>query len=75
MVFEQPAPPEEAGAELPPLATPAELDRVEADLAGVEQALARLDAGTYGTCEVCASPLDDQFLATTPTALRCGAHA
>ena len=30
------------------------LDAVEADLADVELALARLEAGTYETCEVCA---------------------
>ena len=35
----------------------AELDRIEADLAGVEVALDRLDAGTYWTCEVTGQPL------------------
>lgn len=75
MVFAETGPPENTEAPLPPLAALGQLDRVEADLAGVEQALARLDATTYGTCEVCGSPLDDQLLAATPTALRCSAHA
>jgi RNA polymerase-binding transcription factor DksA len=47
------------------------LDAIEADLADVELALARLEAGTYETCEVCASPLGDDVLIVTPAARRC----
>ena len=44
------------------------LDAIEADLADVELALARLEAGTYETCEVCAGALGDDVLAVTPAA-------
>lgn len=45
-------------------------DRIESDLADVEVALARLDAGTYWTCEVSGTPLPDDLLASKPTARR-----
>lgn len=45
----------------------ADLDRIEADLAGVERALERLDAGTYWTCEATGSALPDDALAADPT--------
>jgi len=44
---------------------------VDALLEAVEQALARLDDGTYGTCSSCGLPIDDAELATTPTRQRC----
>ena len=47
------------------------LDAIESDLAGVELALARLEAGTYETCEVCAQGLGDEVLVVTPAARRC----
>jgi len=53
----------------------AALDRARADLDDVDRALARLDAGTYGTCEVCAAALDDALLASAPAARLCAAHA
>jgi RNA polymerase-binding transcription factor DksA len=54
-----------------------DLDRlaaVEAELAAVEHALGRLDAGTWGTCEVCAAPLEPEVLQRRPTARTCAAH-
>ena len=45
-------------------------DAIEADLAGVEIALARLDAGTYGTDEVTGQPLPEELLHEHPTARR-----
>lgn len=45
-------------------------DRIESDLADVEVALARLDAGTYWTCEVTGRPLPDELLAREPAARR-----
>jgi hypothetical protein len=48
----------------------AELDRIEADLSGVEVALDRLDAGTYWTCEVTGQTLPDALLAADPVARR-----
>jgi DnaK suppressor protein len=49
------------------------LDTIESDLADVEVALARLEAGTYETCEVCSGPLGTDVLAVTPGARRCAA--
>ena len=53
----------------------AALRRAQADLADVDHALARLDEGTYGTCEACAAPLPDDQLAEAPAARTCPAHA
>jgi hypothetical protein len=53
---------------------PADLDRVERDLAGVEAALARLDDGTYWSDEVTGQPLDDDLLAADPVARRQREH-
>jgi RNA polymerase-binding transcription factor DksA len=55
----------------PPDVAPAavlDLDAITADLAGVEIALARLEAGTYFTDEVTGAPLPEQFLVANPTA-------
>jgi RNA polymerase-binding transcription factor DksA len=49
---------------------PLDLDAIERDLADVEVALARLDAGTYFTDEVTGSPLPHDLLAANPTARR-----
>jgi hypothetical protein len=46
----------------------ADVDAIAADLAGVEIALARLEAGTYFTDEVTGEPLPDALLAQDPTA-------
>ena len=51
------------------------LDLTESVLADVEHALARLDAGTWGTCEHCGVPLGQEVLAEAPAARTCGAHA
>jgi len=40
-------------------------------LAEVEAALARLDAGEYGTCERCGQPIAAARLEARPTARRC----
>lgn len=50
------------------------LAAIDADLDGVEQALARLDEGTYATCEVCSAPLADDVLAADPVGRRCDTH-
>ena len=49
---------------------PLDLDGIERDLADVEVALARLDAGTYWTDEVTGEPLPAELLAQHPTARR-----
>jgi RNA polymerase-binding transcription factor DksA len=50
--------------------TAVDLDAIEAELAAVEASLERLDAGTYGTCEVTGAPLPDALLEADPTARR-----
>jgi RNA polymerase-binding transcription factor DksA len=49
---------------------PLDLDAIERDLADVEVALTRLDAGTYWTDEVTGDPLPQELLAADPTARR-----
>ena len=51
-------------------ATQPDLARIAADLAGVEVALERLDAGTYWTCEVTGQALPEELLAQDPVARR-----
>lgn len=50
------------------------LDALEAEVRDVERALARLDDGTYGTCEVCGDRLPEGQLAESPAARFCRAH-
>jgi RNA polymerase-binding transcription factor DksA len=60
------------GSATAPASAPADasldLDAIAADLADVEVALARLEAGTYFTDEVTGEPLPAEFLAANPTA-------
>jgi RNA polymerase-binding transcription factor DksA len=67
---DEPFPPPEQPSRAQPDARVAELDRIEAELSGVEVALERLDAGTYWTCEVTGEPLPDALLAADPVARR-----
>ena len=46
-----------------------------ATLAQVRTALARIDDGTYGTCEVCGRPIGDERLEVRPWAVRCVADS
>lgn len=48
------------------------VDAVDRLLDEVELALERLDDGTYGRCEGCGSPIDDQRLAGRPIVRTCG---
>ncbi len=43
-------------------------------LDGVDRALASLDDGTYGACEVCGDAVDDRVLDQDPLATRCSMH-
>lgn len=47
------------------------LDSIEGELADVEHALQRLDAGTYGTCEACGKPIPDDRLEALPATRFC----
>jgi RNA polymerase-binding transcription factor DksA len=49
----------------------AEAERV---LDEVDQALSRLAAGTYGTCEACGEPIGESRLEVMPTARTCERH-
>lgn len=40
-------------------------------LAEIDAAVARLDTGTYGTCEACGGPIGDGRLEARPTARTC----
>jgi len=50
------------------------LDSIEERLADVERALARLDEGSYGTCEVCGATVDDAVLVEAPATRFCPDH-
>ncbi len=42
-----------------------------AHLAGLRSAVVRIDAGTYGTCELCERPIGPARLSAAPTSTRC----
>ncbi|WP_181783662.1 TraR/DksA family transcriptional regulator [Pseudonocardia pini] len=41
----------------------------------IEEALTRLDEGTYGTCSVCGATIDDERLRARPEVNTCREHA
>ena len=47
---------------------------VDVDLRRVDAALERVEKGTYGRCEVCGRPVEDERLEVTPTARTCIEH-
>jgi RNA polymerase-binding transcription factor DksA len=49
----------------------ASLTRAQARLAEIEDALRRLAAGAYGTCERCGGPIAEARLEARPTARTC----
>lgn len=51
-----------------------DLPALAAELTEVEVALTRLDDGSYGRCDACGRPIDDDVLATRPAAVVCSAH-
>ena len=51
------------------------LDRSERTIADIDAAVARVEAGTYGTCEACGSTIPAERLAALPTTARCAACA
>ncbi len=47
------------------------LSTLEDQVGEVDQALKRLEAGTYGFCEACGKPIGDERLEVVPTARYC----
>ena len=47
---------------------------LEARYAGVVEALARIEGGTYGRCEVCGAAIEKARLAADPSAVTCTEH-
>jgi RNA polymerase-binding transcription factor DksA len=52
-----------------------EMDQALNELRGVEQALARLDQGSYGVCVRCGKPIGDERLDVLPDTVLCAACA
>ncbi len=50
------------------------LEQIDAELADVEHAIRRLDAGDYGTCEVDGKPIPADRLEAMPAARLCLEH-
>lgn len=46
-------------------------DQLRRQLAELDNALNRIENGTYGICEVCGRPIPDERLEARPTATRC----
>jgi DnaK suppressor protein len=51
--------------------TAALLEAAREQLTAIDAALARLEAGRYGTCERCGQPIGDDRLAARPAARTC----
>jgi RNA polymerase-binding protein DksA len=47
------------------------LEETRLQVSTLDQALARVDAGSYGTCESCGDPIAAERLAARPAATRC----
>jgi RNA polymerase-binding transcription factor DksA len=52
----------------------ADLEQSEKLLNDVDRVLRALDAGTYGSCEACGEPIDQERLDADPCATTCVAH-
>lgn len=50
------------------------VEHAEDDLAEIQAALERIEAGTYGRCEVDDEPIDPERLRARPTARYCTTH-
>ena len=46
-------------------------DRLQTALADVDRALEKLDEGSYGRCDVCGEPINEERLEALPWAVRC----
>ena len=52
----------------------AEANQLEFQLKEVKNALGKIDAGTYGMCEVCNKPIELDRLEANPSARTCKTH-
>ena len=52
----------------------AQIEQTEAQLEDVSRAVARLEEGSYGTCEVCGRDIPDERLEERPAARFCVDH-
>ena len=50
------------------------IESVRGELDAIEDAFARIEAGTYGSCEVCHKPIGDERLDAVPAARFCIEH-
>ena len=50
------------------------IESVRGELDAIEAAFARIDAGTYGSCEICHEPIGDERLDAVPAARFCVEH-
>jgi RNA polymerase-binding transcription factor DksA len=50
------------------------LKSIETTLDGVDRALERLRLGTYRTCDVCGSPIEQSVLEADPVRVTCDDH-
>ena len=50
------------------------LDELEGRYQNIENALVKIEQGTYGVCETCAGPIEDERLDANPAARTCKAH-
>ncbi len=51
-----------------------ELSELETRYNNVLRALEKIDAGTYGLCEICNEPIEDDRLSVNPAARTCKTH-
>lgn len=47
---------------------------LEARYNGIMSALARIEAGTFGVCEICNAPIEEKRLVVSPSARTCMEH-
>lgn len=50
------------------------IETFDAELADIDEALRRVEDGTYGSCEHCGAPLPDERLEAVPNARFCTDH-